>query len=186
MTVNKTGGPGPAKGASPAKGAKAASAKKKGGKKARKKKKGKLKCGDSGKYGDLQKKYADGKERDHVPSCAALLKNAKDNVCVGQKLCPSQEGAIRRAAEACAISKGIHAKYSKTFRGRNTKSQVKSDANNKKKAANRDTDAIKKGLKKSGASKECKKKYAAWAEKVNNRTQKWYENMITKAINKGT
>jgi hypothetical protein len=156
-----------------------------GGKKKPPRKKGKLKCGDSGKYGDLQKKYADGKERDHVPSCAALLQNAK-NIRNGRKLCPAQESAIRRAAQACAIPKGVHAQYSETFRGRNTRNQIQSDANNKKKAANRDTAAINRGLKKSGASKDCQKKYAAWAETVNSRTQSWYEKMIRGAIAKGT
>lgn len=157
--------------------------------KQRSKKKGKLKCGDSGTYGDLNKKYADGKERDHIPSCAALIANAKNNLNGGEELCPAQEDAIRNAAQACAIPRGVHELYSKTYKWRNTKAQIAKDSNKrggKKRAANRDTAAIKKGLKKKGASKECKKKYAAWAKDVNSRTQKSYEDMLRKAIKKTT
>ncbi len=183
------------------KGSKAAKkgqgAKKKGGK-GRKGKKGKRprkqkkkhKCGDSGSYGHMKDNYtADGKERDHIPSCAALIHNAKTNVFSGRKLCPAQETAIVRAASACAIPKGVHEAYSKTFKNRNKATDSKGrklyerDANRKKQAANRDTAAIKKGLKKKGASKQCRKAYTDWAKQVNGRTQKWYENMITKAVN---
>lgn len=178
-TGNSNAGP-----AKKTKGGKAQKAKGRRGKKggSNKKKKGKLKCGDSGKYGDLQKKYADGKERDHVLPVLPCCRTRRTLVA---KTCVLLRKVPYAAPPRPALSrKGIHAQYSKTFRGRNKRSQIKSDAKNKKKAANRDTAAIKKGLRKSGASKECKKKYAAWAEKVNSKTQSWYENMIRGAINK--
>jgi hypothetical protein len=123
-------------------------------KKARKpKKKKKHKCGDSGSYGHMTDNYsADGKERDHVPSSAALMQNAK-GIFKGQTLCAAQLNAVKRAAEACVIPKGVHETYSKTFRNRNKAKDSKGrklyerDAKNKKKAAKRDTKAIKKGLK---------------------------------------
>lgn len=190
MTVKVKGANPGGSGAAAARGTKGA--RKRGGpgrRGRRSKKKGKLKCGENGTYGELNKKYADGKERDHIPSCAALIANATNNLNGGEELCPAQEDAIRNAAQACAIPKGVHELYSKTFKWKNNKEQIAKDSNKrggKKRAANRDTAAIKDGLKKSGASKECKREYAAWAKKVNGRTQKWYEDMLRKAIKKGT
>jgi hypothetical protein len=171
--------------AGPAKPAQSKKKKAAGGGKAKKggKKKGKLKCGDSGKYGDLKKKYADGKESDHVPSGASLVKNGQE-LMKPKQLCDAQKAAIKKAASACTIPKGVHAAYSLTFRGLNNKKLIAHDAKNKKAAANRDTAAIKKGLQKEGASKECKKKYAAWAAEVNKRNKSWYESMIKTAVNK--
>jgi hypothetical protein len=188
----------PASGSAAARKAKARKKKAGGGRRPKKrqapkkprKQKKKHKCGDSGSYGQMKDNYkADGKERDHVPSGAALVHNAKNNIFKGTDLCKEQISAIKRAGAACAIPKPVHDGYSKTWTYRNNETDSKGktlaerDGNNKKKAANRDTAAIKKGLREKKASKECKKKYAAWAEKVNGRTQKWYENMIKKAAN---
>ncbi len=168
--------------------------KRKAPKKPRKQKK-KHKCGDSGSYGHMKDNYkADGKERDHVPSCAALIHNARNNVLPrGTELCPAQENAIVRAASACVIPKPVHDNYSPTHSHKNNvkdprtgRTRAQRDGNNKKKAAKRDTDAIKKGLKDKKASKRCQKKYAAWAEKIKERDQSWYEGMIKKAVNKAT
>ena len=187
-----------ARGSAPAKKAKPRKKKAGGGRRPKKRKapkkpkkqKKKHKCGDSGSYGHMKDNYkADGKERDHVPSGASLVHNAKNNIFKGTDLCKEQISAIKRAASACAIPKPVHDGYSKTWTYRNNetdssgKTLAERDGNSKKKAANRDTAAIKKGLREKKASKECKRKYAAWAKKVNARTQKWYENMITKAVN---
>ena len=124
-----------------------------------------------------------------MPSGAALVHNAKNNIFKGTDLCKEQINAIKRAASACAIPKPVHDGYSKTWTYRNNEKDSKGktlaerDGNNKKKAAKRDTAAIKKGLKAKKASKECQKRYAAWAKKVNARTQNGYEGMITKAVN---
>jgi hypothetical protein len=186
-TLAPGGGGKKAKGAKGAKGAKSKKAKAKKGKAKRKKKKGKNKCGDSGTYGDLKKKYAGGNERDHVPSSRALQGMA-EKLSGGDALCPAQIGRLNNAASACAIPKRMHAKYSKTFRSRNRgreangKKRYQNDASNPQRAARRDTKAIKQGMKKSGASKECQKKYAAWAKKVCERNRGWYNRMIKKAL----
>ena len=180
-------GPG-AGGAGGTKGGKAKGKKgkqpKKQNKKNKKKKKEELECGENGSYGDLQKKGAGGRfERDHVPSAGSLRTRAMQ-LRGGQGLCKKQEAAIGRMANACAIPIPIHAKYSPTFRGRNTATQMAGDAKNLRKAAQRDTKAVLAGMKKDKVSKKCQKKYAAWAKKVNSTPNSWYDKMIKKAVNK--
>ena len=179
----KKGGGGKSKGQG-----KGGKSKAKGGRKGRgKKKKKKLKCGESGSYGELQKKDAQsvGMERDHVPSAGALRTRALDpSICGGEGLCKRQERAIARLASACAIPKGIHADYSRTFRGLNTPAQMSKDAGNLKEAARKDTDRILKGLKPPKVSKQCRKKYLAWARKVKKRSKSWYDKKIKEAVKK--
>jgi hypothetical protein len=172
---------GPAKGS----GAPGAGKGKRGGAKgqkgkSKKNKKKKHKCGDSGKYGEMQRNYsANGMERDHIPSGGALCKKASN--MLGKNLCKTQQGQLKRAASACAIPKGIHADFSETFRWKNNPKMIAKDAGNLKAAAKRNTAAIQKGMK-GKTSKECQAKYKKWAEEVNNRNNKWYENLIQKAL----
>ncbi len=84
-------------------------------------------------------------------------------------------------AQACAIPKGVHKKYSKTYGGRGKKFR-KADAKSPQKAAKRDTAAIKKGLDKQKVSKDCQKKYAKWATKMNAITPRQYDGMLKKAV----
>lgn len=150
----------------------------------KKKKKDKLKCGESGSYGDLKKKTGDGQfDRDHVPSKASLKLRA-EKFGGGEGLCDAQKKAVDNAANAIAIPKWAHAYYSPTYGSRNTPSRIKQDAKNPQAAARRDTAAVKRGMKKRGASKECQKKYDAWAKKVNGMTPAAYDKMLKKAVGK--
>jgi hypothetical protein len=154
------------------------------GKKQKKKKKEKLKCGENGKYGDLKKKTGEGKfDRDHVPSKASLKERAR-KLRGGQKLCDKQQTAIDNAGLSIAIPKWAHQFYSPTYGNKNNPTRIKKDAKNLQTAARRDTAAVKRGMKKKGASKECQKKYAEWAKQVNAMTPKQYDSMLKKAMGK--
>lgn len=177
------GGKGRGTGAAGAKGAKGKGTRGKGAKgkgAKKKKKKDKLKCGDSGKYGDLQKRTGGGKfDRDHVPSKAALKEFARKTLRGGRALCKRQASAIDKVGNAIAIPKGVHSEYSPTYGGRNSDSRISEDAGDLQKAARRDTRNVKKGMK-----DPCKKKYAAWQKKVNSITNAGYKKMLKKAIGK--
>ena len=171
--------------AGPAKGGKGGKAKGKGGKGRKKKKqKDKMKCGESGKYGDLKKKTGDNKfDRDHVPSKASLKERAR-NLNDGDKLCAKQAQAVDNVANAIAIPKWAHSYFSPTYGSRNTPDRIRQDARAPQAAAKRDTAAMKKAMKDKGASKECQKAYAKWANKINNITPKQYDQMLRKAVGK--
>lgn len=147
-------------------------------KKARKKKKKELKCGESGKYGDLKKKTGHGQfDRDHVPSKAALKEFARKEVNGGDELCKLQKKAIDNVGAAIAIPRGVHKDYSPTYGGKNTPTQVSSDAGNLQGAAQRDTKNVSAGMK-----NPCKKKYDKWAKKITKMKDKDYKKMLDKAI----
>lgn len=162
----------------------------KGKKKSKKDKKKKHKCGDSGSYGKMKDNFTSpGMERDHVPSGAALV--ARGGNMLGKPLCESQANSVKRAASACAIPKGVHRDFSLTCGNsadRNSPGRIAGDGSapgpgrGLKNAAERDTKAVQGGLRKSGASKECRKKYAKWAKEVRGRNDTWYKNMIKKAL----
>jgi hypothetical protein len=149
------------------------------GKKGKRRKKKQMKCGESGSYGDLKKKTGKGKfDRDHVPSKGALKEKAKQ-LNGGQKLCEAQKKAVDAIGNAIAIPKRIHQQYSPTYG--QSQSQAASDAKNLQASAKRDTREVKKRIK----GKECKKKYAAWARKINKITNASYSRMLKKAIAAG-
>lgn len=189
MTVKRKAGPGKGKGAPNAKGGGAGNAR--GGKKgARRKKKKKHKCGDNGPHGKLKRESSAGKkngvnefERDHVPSFAALEKAAGNMLKKGE-VCPKQSGRLYAAADACAIPYGVHREYSETCGSKNNPTQISKDAGGLKTAANRDTKAVQEGLSKTKQSKECKKRYKEWADRVNARDKRWYDKLIKKALKK--
>lgn len=191
MAAKRKPSTGSTPGAGPASGGPAAGARRGRGRgKSKRKKKKKHKCGDNGPHGKLKREFSAGKkdglnefERDHVPSFAALEK-AAGNMLKKGKLCPKQAGRLYSAADACAIPYGVHREYSETCGSKNDRAQIDSDAGNLKKAANRDTAAVKDGLNKTKQSKECKKAYKDWADKVNARTKSWYDDLIKKAIKK--
>jgi hypothetical protein len=184
VKAGAAGGPG-GKGAA---GAKGASQRGKGGKN----KKKKHKCGDSGSYGKMKDNFkAAGMERDHIPSGAALVERGGN--MLGKPLCESQANAVKRAASACAIPKGVHREFSLTCGSsadRNSPSRIASDGSappcgpgkGLQNAAERDTKAVQKGLRETGASKECRKAYAKWAKEVRGRDDNWYKGMIKKAL----
>jgi hypothetical protein len=185
MAVKKKVPGGSGKKAPPASGGSGATAKKQQGKKnQKKKKKDKLKCGEKGKYGDLKKKTGEGKfDRDHVPSKAALKERARA-LRGGQKLCAKQQKAIDNAGLSIAIPKWAHQGYSPTYGSSNSPARIKGDSKNLQKAAQRDTVAMKKAMKKNGASKECQKKYAEFAKEVDAKTPRQYDSALKTAMGK--
>ncbi len=175
------GGKARGKGAAGAGGAAGGKGKGAGGKgkgKGKGKKKDKMKCGESGSYGDLKKKTGGGKfDRDHVPSKGALKRYAQDEVMGGKKLCKLQKAAVDKIGNTIAIPKGVHSGHSPTYGGLNTDKRIGEDAADLQKAAKRDTANVSKGMK-----DPCKKKYQAWAKKVNKMTNDDYYKMLDKAI----
>jgi hypothetical protein len=150
------------------------------------------KCGDSGSYGKMKDNFrSPGMERDHIPSGAALVERGGN--LLKTPLCADQATAVKRAASACAIPKGVHRDFSVTCGSgadRNSPSRIRSDGSappcgpgeGLQNAAKRDTKAVQDGLRQNGASKACRKKYAKWAKEVRSRDDKWYTNMIKKAL----
>jgi hypothetical protein len=174
MSAGHAGGTGNAPGA----GASGAAGGRGGG--GNKGKKDKLKCGENGKYGDLKKKTAGGRfDRDHVPSKAALKEFARKELRGGRALCPDQASAIDNLGNAIAIPKAVHSGYSPTYGGKNTPDRISEDAGDLQTAAKRDTADVAQGM-----EGECKKKYQAWAKKVNGITNSQYKKMLSKAIGK--
>ncbi len=153
---------------------------KKIGVKNKKKKKESLKCGEGGTYQKLKNKLAEavGMERDHVPSGGALKQRALE-LNDGERLTDKQIRDVENIGHTLAIPKGIHATHSLTYKWLNTEEQIKKDAGNLKKAADRDLRAVKKGL-----SKECRQKYEKYAKKIRQITNEEYDEMLTKALKK--
>lgn len=156
----------------------------KGGK-GKKPKKEKLECGEDGEYGELQKKTGDNQfDRDHVPSKAALKEYTRREIAGGDELCGAQKTAIDKIGAAIAIPKWLHQAYSRTYGSLNSESRIGTDSTNLRAAARRDVAEIKKGLKDKRMSKECRKKYREWADKVTKTTNKQYHEMLKKAAGK--
>jgi hypothetical protein len=171
-TGNAKAGGGGARGAGGGKG-------KKGRGKKGKKKKEKMKCGESGTYGKLKQKTGGGKfDRDHVPSKGALKEKARA-LNGGEELCAEQKSAVDAIGNAIAIPKGVHQNYSPTYG--QSQGQAADDAKDLQASARRDTAAVKKGIK----GEDCKKKYAAWARKINKISNASYTRMLKKAIAAG-
>src|SRR5262245_62084257 len=101
--VGVKAGAGGGPGGQGAAGAKGGSQRGKGGKN----KKKNHKCGDSGSYGKMKDNFkSPGMERDHIPSGAALVERGGN--LLKTPLCADQARAVKRAAAACAIPKGVH------------------------------------------------------------------------------
>lgn len=150
------------------------------GKDSKVKPKPKLKCGQSGTYRELKKSHANGHDRDHVPSKAALLKRAKD--LKGGPLTKKEKSAIERASEAITIPKAAHQKASRTYAGRNKKLIV-DDADNLAGAAKADIAALLLELNKYADSK-CVKDYRKAAKKILLKRNKDYDNFLINLIKK--
>lgn len=90
-----------------------------------------------GTYADLKKieKVGDNLEHDHIPSSAALIK--AEETRLGRTLTRQEQRQIRDSGTTIEVPKGVHAQ-SDTFRGKNTQTQISSDASNLGAAANRD------------------------------------------------
>jgi len=142
--------------------------------------KGKLGCGESGTYGDLQKKTSKGKyDRDHIPSKESLLKRAEK---LNGSLTTAEKSAIISAAEAIAIPKSAHQSVSPTYGGRNNPDLVKWDADHPVEAAHDDTEKMLKDLDKHGADEKCKEAYRKAAQKIRNMSEDDYNKLIDDAI----
>ena len=69
----------------------------------------------------------DNLDLDHIPSFAALKKEKENKL--GRKLSPIEEKTLRDEATAIAVPKDTHVN-SRTYGGKNTKSQIVNDASN--------------------------------------------------------
>ena len=69
----------------------------------------------------------DNLDLDHIPSFAALKKEKENKL--GRKLSPIEEKTLRDEATAIVVPKDTHVN-SRTYRGKNTKSQIVNDASN--------------------------------------------------------
>ena len=139
-----------------------------------------LECGEVGTYGQLKKKRAAPDfERDHVPSKAALLQNAKNKA-------PGMTGAELKCVKnkltsrgmAIAIPKSAHRGFSPTCGGRNTPAQISGDAKDLSGAIDRDTAAMQSHL--DATNPACAAAYKEAVEKVKNHDN---DSMIDNAIN---
>ncbi|AXX31087.1 hypothetical protein KCV87_01435 [Actinosynnema pretiosum subsp. pretiosum] len=92
---------------------------------------------DVGSYESLKKreKVGDNLEHDHIPSSAALKKAEEKRL--GRKLTPQEARDLHQRGSAIEVPKDVHAK-SDTYRGRNTPTQIGSDAADLSAAAKRD------------------------------------------------
>jgi hypothetical protein len=99
--------------------------------------KGPVKPLDVGTYQDLKKieQVGDDLEHDHIPSAAALKKEAERRK--GGPLTPAERARIHQQGTAIEVPKSVHAK-SDTFRSRNTPTQINADAADLSAAAERD------------------------------------------------
>lgn len=147
-----------------------------------KKTKRKLKCGEFGSYGNLSDGTdANGHERDHVPSKAALIEFAENRR--GRRLTDSEKRKLERAGDAIAIPKEAHANVSPTYKSKN-KPLIKTDGASAEAlvaAAKRDTEAIHKSIRKY-SNVACKKAYAKAARSIRNRSPAFYERLIDDII----
>lgn len=65
-------------------------------------------------------------EHDHIPSFASLKLQKEQEL--GRKLTPREEIKLKNEATAIEIHKDVH-KESRTYKGKNTRSQIEMDAN---------------------------------------------------------
>jgi filamentous hemagglutinin len=89
----------------------------------------------------------DALQHDHIPSSAAL-RRARENE-LGRRLTPDERRALHNDATAVELSDLLHSQ-SRTFRGRNTQSQVDLDAGDLNVAMEKDLRTLAKNLKADG------------------------------------
>jgi len=97
-------------------------------------------------------KVGDGLTPDHQPSVAALI--AAEEAATGKKLSPSERRVLRDNATCIEISGCIHADASRTYKGRNSKSQIAQDKLDLQNAAGMDGEAMRGRLLKEGYTHE--------------------------------
>ena len=135
-----------------------------------------MKCGDFDTYGNLQKKNGQNKfDRDHVPSCGAMLKRAEE-LNLGP-LDAAQKSKVKKAALAIAMPKSAHKSLSETYGGNNTTTRIAKDAKDLPAAAKSNIGKIRKGLNQH-ADAACQAKYKAASDKILKMTKKDYDNLI--------
>jgi len=147
-----------------------------------------MKCGELGQYGEQKKKTAKGKRaRDHIPSKAALKERAK--TLKGQrlkkkgkvKLSGCEKKVIDNSALTVVTPTRAHQKASRTYG--QSRAAASKDAEGLQAAAKKDTADMmseKDGIKKSDAA--CQEAYANNAEKINNITDKQYDDWLQKCL----
>lgn len=104
---------------------------------------------DTGSYKDLKARetVGDGLQHDHIPSSAAVTR-ARENE-LGRDLTRSERRALHNDAAAVELSDLLHSQ-SRTFRGRNTPSQIDLDAGDLRAAMERDLRTLKTNLTRDG------------------------------------
>ena len=141
-----------------------------------------LECGECGSYSKLQKKRAaPDYERDHIPSKAALLEKAKQTKKMTKAQIKCVKGKVTRRGITVAIPKSAHRGFSPTCGGRNTPTQISTDAKDLSKARDRDLDAMQKHL--DATDPACAKAYKEAAKKVKEHDN---DKMINDAIKECT
>lgn len=100
---------------------------------------------DTGAYRDLKARetVGDALQHDHIPSSAALVR-ARENE-LGRKLTPTERRALHSDAAAVEISDLLHS-MSRTYKGRNTPTQIDLDAGDLRAAMERDLRTLRKNL----------------------------------------
>ncbi|OCQ53303.1 S-type Pyocin [Photorhabdus australis subsp. thailandensis] len=117
---------------------------------------------------DLYRNFAgrprNGTHADHMPSAAAVRAKLR-------KLYPtlsiSKLNEDAKDVAAIIIPAEVHQKFSATYGGRNSLSQIEQDANDLRAAVDRDFDAIKPALKQYGATEEQLEDARAKMHKIN-------------------
>lgn len=144
-----------------------------------------MKCGELGQYGEQKKKTAKGKRaRDHIPSKAALKERAKKLKGGGKKkvrLSKCERKVIDDSALTVVTPTRAHQKASRSYG--QSRAAASKDAEGLQAAAKKDTADMmsdKDGIKKSDAA--CQEAYAKNAEKINNITDKQYDDWLQKCL----
>ena len=138
-----------------------------------------LECGEVGTYGDQKKRTGKGKyHRDHIPSKAALKERARE--LNGGDISSAQAKAIENLAVSVVIPASAHRKVSPTYGGRN-KGKISGDAGGLQKAAQRDTEEMKKELDEH-ADDECVKAYKEAADKIDKVTDAEYDQFLNNIL----
>lgn len=108
---------------------------------------------DVGKYQELKKNsdIGDGLDHDHIPSVKAIIKSME--VRRGKEISHEEIRLIHKNANAIAVARKLHLN-SRTFGGRNTKTQIDKDADDLGAAAAKDLEVFKKNALELGHSED--------------------------------
>lgn len=143
----------------------------------------KMKCGELNQYGEQKKVTAGGKrDRDHIPSKAALKARAKELKNKGKRrksaLKPCQRRRIDNGALCIVIPRRAHQQVSPTY----GQSAADAAADSKDLAGSADRDTKKMSRKLKNYDPACVKAYRKAAKKIRKVTNKQYDAWLTKML----